>query len=115
MSCRCGNNIIPSGPKLHSGFEINRRIVFAMRFLGVGLEGTNIFCNYMDIYKGSSKTAYEKTIKKVYEAAKKVFDTSCSSAIENEKTKNEKKRKPAGELPGMDHGNEEAISHCSVL
>lgn len=27
----CGNREIDSGPRIHSGFEINRRMVFAMR------------------------------------------------------------------------------------
>lgn len=115
MSCRCDNTIIPSGPKIHSGFEINRRIVFVMRLLGIGLEGINTFCNYMDICKGLSKTAYEKTIKKVHEAGKKVFDASCSSAIESEKTENEKKGKPADELDVSGDGSWKRRGYQSLL
>ena len=52
VTCRCGNREINSGPFINTGYEINRRIVFVMRLLGVAREGINVFCNLMDIGTG---------------------------------------------------------------
>ena len=49
VSCRCDHTEINSGPFIHNGFEINRRIVFIMRLLGIAREGINVFCNLMDM------------------------------------------------------------------
>lgn len=35
VTCRCGNREINSGPLIHTDYEINRRLVLVMRFLGV--------------------------------------------------------------------------------
>lgn len=43
LSCVCGRREINSGPLMHTGFEINRRIVFTMRLFGIGREGLNLF------------------------------------------------------------------------
>lgn len=40
---------IPSSPKIRNGYEIHRRIVYAMRLLGVGFYGLLNFCGLMDI------------------------------------------------------------------
>lgn len=57
--CMCGTVLIDSGSFIHNGYEINRRLVFVMRLLGVAREGINIFCGIMDLGQGLSKKGYE--------------------------------------------------------
>jgi len=50
LECKCDKQTkIKSCPLVGSACEINRRIVFAMRMLGVGHQGLNLFCGLMDI------------------------------------------------------------------
>lgn len=49
VTCACGTVLINSGPFVNNSFEINRRIVFVMRLLGVTRKGINIFCGMMDL------------------------------------------------------------------
>lgn len=49
VQCRCGTSLIESGPFIHNGYEINRRVVFAMHLLGVVREVINIFFGIMDL------------------------------------------------------------------
>lgn len=94
VTCRCGTLLIPSSPFIHCAYEINRRIVFAMRLLGVAREGINIFCGVMNLGSGLSKHAYERIIEHVHTSVKKLFDVTCKNAIEDEKRENEAKEKP---------------------
>lgn len=88
VTCACGRREIHSGPFIGSGYEINRRIVFVMRLLGVGLEGVNIFCGLMDICKGLSKNAYGSAIQHIHSAASTMFETFSKKAVDEEKAKN---------------------------
>ncbi|EFN61271.1 hypothetical protein EAG_00080, partial [Camponotus floridanus] len=76
---------IPSSPFIHCAYEINRRIVIAMRLLGVAREGINIFCGVMNLGSGLSKNAYGLIIEHIHTSVQKLFDISCKNAIENEK------------------------------
>ena len=49
VSCKCGHREINSGLLINTGYEINRRIVFVMRLLGIGREGVNVFCGLMGV------------------------------------------------------------------
>ncbi|KOC59659.1 hypothetical protein WH47_11089 [Habropoda laboriosa] len=49
MKCSCNEVPVNSSPFIQNAYEINRRIVFVMRLLGVGREGLNLFCRLMDI------------------------------------------------------------------
>lgn len=85
LTCCCGKQEIPSSPYLNNGFEINRKIVFVMRLLGVGREGLNSFCGLMDIGLQMSKTAYDKIVQHIYDASKAAFLSSTRQAVEEEK------------------------------
>lgn len=87
----CSRRIISSGPFIKNGYEINRRIVFAMRLLGVGREGINLFCGIMGIGQGLSKCMYDLIVGHTYSAAKTVFDSLCEKAVKEEKEETEKK------------------------
>lgn len=54
----CGCSIphrVLSSPLVNQGYEINRRVMFAIRLLGLGLRPLNIFCSVMELSKGFSK------------------------------------------------------------
>lgn len=85
VTCTCGSQQIPSGHFINNGFEINRRIVFVMRLLGVGREGLNLFCNYMDIGTGLCEDTYNSIYNQIHTATKKVYEFCCRKAVEEEK------------------------------
>lgn len=53
--CKCGRRDIRSRHLISNGYEINRRMVFVMRLLGICRDGTNLFCGLMDMFSGLSK------------------------------------------------------------
>lgn len=93
MKCSCGVRVIDSGPLRNTGYEINHRVIFAMRLLGVGLQGLNLFLSIMDISKGLSINTYERVIQHIHEAAKTIFDAMCLRVVEEERKENEKKER----------------------
>lgn len=94
VTCKCGTVLIPSSPFILNAYEINRRIVFAMRLLGVAREGIHIFCGIMNLGTGISQHAYDRIIQHIHVSVKKLFEVSTKNAIELEKKENEKKEKP---------------------
>jgi len=50
VSCdKCEKKEIPNSPYVKNAYEINRRIIFAMRLLGIGLQGIRKFCAFMEL------------------------------------------------------------------
>lgn len=91
VQCKCETPMkIPSCPTIRNAYAINRRIVFVMRMLGVGLEGLNMFCGLMDIGKGLSVNCYTPILENIYIAASAVYDTVLSFAVNEEMDLNEK-------------------------
>lgn len=74
VACNCGERLINSSNIINKGFEINRRMVFIMRLLGVGYYGINLFCSLMDIASSFGKTSYYKILENVQIATKAVAD-----------------------------------------
>ncbi|KYN08186.1 hypothetical protein ALC62_00832 [Cyphomyrmex costatus] len=68
--------------------------MFVMRLLGVGRQGLNLFCNYMDIGSGIAEETYNRIFSHIHVAAKTVFDYCCKKAVEDEKKENEKIERP---------------------
>lgn len=88
--CKCGKSFAQSGPLVETTYEINRRIVLVMRLLGVGMDGINLFCNFMDICKGISQSSYDRVIEHLHVASESIFNYCCSKAVEEEQKENEK-------------------------
>ena len=89
ITCECGAKFINSSPKISGkSFEINRRMIFVMRLLGIGVKGVNMFCAMMDICSGLSKSAYYAAIDNIYSAVQSVFDILIKNAGEEEVAKN---------------------------
>ncbi|XP_074114231.1 uncharacterized protein LOC141537255 [Cotesia typhae] len=86
LQCGCDSvQYIPSCPFVDKSFEVNRRIIFAMRLLGVGREGINIFCSIMDICQGLSISTYYACIENIHLAACTVYNLIISKAVNEEK------------------------------
>lgn len=86
MQCECKEvRYIQSSPFVNKAFEVNRRLVVAMRLLGVGREGINIFCSIMDICQGLTIGTYYSCLDNLYVAASVVYDLIISKAVKEEK------------------------------
>ena len=94
----CGERKVQSGPMLGTGYEINRRVVFGMRILGVAPEGLNIFCNLMNISAGLSQSAHDKIVRYMHTAATTVFEKFTKKAAEEEKAKNIENSRPENDF-----------------
>lgn len=64
--------------------EINQRIVFAMRSIGVGLSGLEAFCGIMDLPKCITRTYYNKILTYIRNATEMVAKASMSRAAMQE-------------------------------
>lgn len=88
ISCaNCDKTVIPSSPLIEKGYEINRRIVLAMRLLGVGLNGTIKFCAFMDLPRPIFQSFYDCVVKKIATEAENVCKLSMRSAAQEKKVK----------------------------
>ncbi|KAG8234020.1 hypothetical protein J437_LFUL013855 [Ladona fulva] len=94
VNCLCGTVLIKSGPFVNDGYDINRRIVFAMRLLGVSREGINLFCGMMEFGFGLSQKAYEGVVKHMHDSIEKICKYSCKKIVCEEKIHNEENTKP---------------------
>jgi len=94
LLCRCGRRDINSGPLINTGYEMNRRIVFVMRLLGLGRGGINLFCNLMDICNGLNESTYNNIIKHIHSIATSVFERLSKKAVNEEKKMNEQHDRP---------------------
>ena len=64
----CEPEYIVSSPFIGHTFEINRRFVYVMRVLGLGLEGCKKFCSLMDMSAFLSQNTYDMIIKNMKRA-----------------------------------------------
>jgi hypothetical protein len=95
--CDCCVKTIESCYKINKAFEINRRIVMVMR-LGISREDLNLFCEFMDLYQGLSKNAYNAALINLHDALSAIFDALTKKAIEEEKEANTQHNKPSQDL-----------------
>ena len=87
MSCECGIAYVNSGPMIENAYEINRRIVFVMRLLGIGINGLNLFCGLMDLATKFHNNTFEGCFQNVMNAAESIYKWSTKKAIAKEKAK----------------------------
>lgn len=87
VACECGDRQISSCNNINTGYEINRRIVFVMRLLGVGMNGLNLFCSLMDMTSNFSKTTYYRLLENVKIGTKAVSLICIEKAGKEEKQK----------------------------
>ncbi|XP_067213596.1 uncharacterized protein [Linepithema humile] len=101
IKCKCNDQQrISSSPLVNGAYEINRRLMFVMRILGLGLRSINTFCSLMELSSGFANGTYYAFITNLLEAAKSTFEVIQRKAIAEERQKN------------AEAGNEE--THLSV-
>lgn len=82
----CNPQYINSSPVLNShAFDINRRIIFALRLLGIGYNGLAKFCAFMCLPNPIVKTAYYKVIDAMHTASTAVREIITKKAAQREK------------------------------
>lgn len=86
ISCdSCEPTSVDASPLInHKAYDINRRIVFAFRLLGIGLNGIEKFCGVMDLPKTIFHSFYDKLIQQIGSAAETVCNRSMENAVEEE-------------------------------
>lgn len=91
VTCGCGDRYIDSCPMIGHGYEINRRLVFVFRMLGIGLQGIQLFCGLMELQTTFNIRIYYEIVDNIKIAVKSVFDLVQRKAIDEEKTLNVEK------------------------
>lgn len=82
----CNPRYILSSERIGQAYAINRRFIFVMRILGLGLAGCNKFCGLMDIASSFlHKSSYDFYVTKIHECVKIVAEKLFSVAAEKEK------------------------------
>ena len=91
VTCGCGDRYIDSCLMIGSGYEINRRLVFAFRLFGIGIYGINLFGGLMELSAGFNVKVYYEIVDNIKIAVKSVFHIVQRIAINEEKQKNDEK------------------------
>lgn len=81
---QCSPQEIPSCTFINHSYEINRRFIFTMRVLGLGLKGAQKFCGLMDMPKFFYQTTYEIILKHIHSCIKTVRDVLFAKAVKEE-------------------------------
>ena len=82
----CKPRYISSCQTIGKSYKINRRFIFVMRILGLGLAGCNKFCGLMDLNSSFlNQSTYDFYVGKIYECIKTVAEALFTSAAKEEK------------------------------
>lgn len=83
---KCQPRYILSCHKIGNAYEINRRFIFVMRILGLGLAGCKKFCGLMEMSASFlNKSIYDFYVDKIYGCVETVAQALFSSAAKQEK------------------------------
>ena len=115
VSCVCGRREINSGPLVNTGYEINRRIVFVMRLLGIAREDINVFCGLMDLSQGLAKSTYNKIVQHIHEASESMFKSVSDKALKEEKERNVENGRTENHLKVFGDGSWKKRGYTSML
>ncbi|XP_067210342.1 uncharacterized protein [Linepithema humile] len=80
----CPTEYIPSSPFIGHSYEINKRFIFVMRVLGIGLKGAGKFCALMDLPNFLDFRTYDIIAKQIHEASKNVAEFFMKKAVKEE-------------------------------
>ncbi|XP_066599703.1 uncharacterized protein [Prorops nasuta] len=105
LSCNCERQqFIHSCPLILNAYEVNRRFVFVMHLLGIGQQGTKLFCSLMDISGGIGSSTYYALLENIHIAASAVYDAVLKLTVTQEKNANEQAGKAPDELTVSGNG-----------
>lgn len=89
---KCKPTYINASPVISNhAYDINRRIILAMRLLGVGLNGIIKFCAFMDLPRPIFQSFYDKLVKNISVATATVREKCIKKAAVEKKKMNEEK------------------------
>jgi len=95
---KCGSTTIDSSPLINGhAFDINRRLTFTMRLIGIGIQGINKFCAFMCLPKPVFQKSYDEIVQSIAIATDAVKDKFLRKAVEEEKKISVEK----GQLEGL--------------
>jgi len=89
---KCIPQYINSSPLVSKAYEINRRFIFIMRILGVGLQGCKKFCGLMDLPPFLAQASYDAIIENIFVSVKTVTEKLFKKAVDEEITETCKAR-----------------------
>lgn len=115
VTCDCGEKYIDSCPLISTGYEINRRLVYVMRLIGVGLSSINTFCGLMELGSGLSSSTYYHIIDTISIAVQSVFDLAMRKAVNEEKLLNAARGEPEDVLTVSGDGSWQKRGFSSLL
>ncbi|KYM94754.1 hypothetical protein ALC62_14605 [Cyphomyrmex costatus] len=83
---KCEPSFINASPLINNhAYDINRRIIFAMRLLGIGLNGITKFCAFMDLPHPIFQSFYDTVVGAISVATTAVCEKSIKKAVAEEK------------------------------
>jgi len=95
---KCGSITIDSSPLINGhAFDINRRLIFTMRLIGIGIQGINKFCAFMCLPKPVFQKSYDEIVQSIAIATDAVKYKFLRKAAEEEKKISVEK----GQLEGL--------------
>lgn len=96
MCDKCANRCVNSSPLIGHSYEINRRFIFVMRVLGLGLKDCAKFCGLMDMSPFLQHTSYDSIVKSIHGCVKIVSEKLFQCAATEEKKYSEQQNNSAG-------------------
>lgn len=88
ITCKEYDKVIVSNCSfIAKAYEINRRIILAMRLIGVGLHGIRKFCAFMDLPRPIFHSFYDSVVKYIHDGAEMMCEQSMKRAGQEEKGK----------------------------
>jgi len=83
---KCGSKTIDSSPLINGhAYDINRRLIFAMRLIGIGHQGLNKFCAFMCLPKPVFQKSYDEIVKSIAVATNAIKSKVLEKAVKEEK------------------------------
>ncbi|XP_071568778.1 uncharacterized protein [Temnothorax nylanderi] len=97
VSCeKCEKTYINSCPLVGHAYEVNKRIVLAMRLLGIGLHGIKKFCAFMELPRPIFQSFYDKIVTNISLATAAVREQSMKKAAAEEQRRATEKGETSG-------------------
>ncbi|XP_066581799.1 LOW QUALITY PROTEIN: uncharacterized protein [Prorops nasuta] len=81
----CATRTINSCPFIGHSYAINRRFIFVMRILGLGLKGAKKFCGLMDMPAFLTQSTYDMILKNIHGCVQIATDKLLDNARTEEK------------------------------
>lgn len=102
-----------------SAYEVNRRTVYSMRSIGVGLQGLNKFCGVMNMPPPVKPNTYNLINQQILLSAKKATDESTKKAVIEEVRETESLPKTditvSGDGTWMKRGHTSLHGVCTII